>query len=169
MATSSIDYTATGTALTCTVTSLADDGYRESAAVTNATNKYLSVLIGGSIQVGTVTADGSIKVYAYASADGGTTYSGGLVGTDETITWGTTPSTSSVNGFNNLFLLGIANVDDTDDDNDIEFGPFVLEAAFGGIVPEDWGIVIKNETGVAFHATGTNNTLHYSGIKATSV
>jgi len=165
MATATINYASTGTAITITMTSLADGGYRESAAVTNATNKYLDALVGGSIQVGAVAADGTIEIYAYASADGGTTYSGGLAGTNETITWGTTPATSSVNGVSQLVLLGVLDVDTTDDNNDIEFGPYSIAAAFGGVLPEDWGLVVGNSTGTAFHATGTNNGLHYSGIK----
>lgn len=169
MATSAIDYTATGTAITCTQAALGIDGYRESAGVTNAVNKYLSVTVGGSTQVGVVTVAGSLKIYAYASNDGGTIYSGGLIGTDETITWGTTPASSSLAGFKNIFLIGIVAVALDDDDNDIEWGPFTLETPFGGTVPEDWGIVLKNETDIALHATGTNNALHYSGHKATSV
>lgn len=164
MATITPNY-ASSAAITCTVANLGDGGYRESAGVSNTTNKYMDALVGGSIQVGTVTADGTISVFAYASMDGGTIYSGGLAGTDETITWGTTPSTSSVEGYNNLRLLGVISVDTTDDDNDIEFAGFSVASVFGGVMPEKWGIVVLNETGVALHATGTNNEFHYQGIK----
>lgn len=167
MATANVAY-ATSAGITCTVTSLADGGYRESAAVDNGTNLYMDALVSGSIQVGAVAADGTISIFAYGSVDGGTVYSGGLAGTDETITWGTTPSTSSVEGFNNLKLLGVVSVDTTDDNNDIEFGPFSVAAAFGGVLPKSWGIVVLNETGVALHATGTNNTFDYTGITYTS-
>jgi hypothetical protein len=167
MAESNIKF-ATAANITCTLTSLADGGYRESAAIDNTSNLYMDAHVGGSIQVGAVTADGIIEVYAYGSWDG-TDYSGGLAGTDETITWGTTPSSSSVEGFNQLKLIGILSVDTTDDNNDIEFGPFAVAPAFGGHLPRKWGIVIKNSTGIALHATGTNNSLKYSGITYTSV
>ena len=167
MATGQLNYTAKVN-ITVTNTSLGDGGYRESAGVQNEVNKFMDVVIGGSILVGVVTADGTISILGYASHDGGLTYSGGLVGTDETITWGTTPSTSSVEGFNQLTHLRTISVDTTDDNNDIEFAGISLAAAFG-VVPEDWGIVVLNETGVALHATGTNNEIHYAGIKYESV
>ena len=160
---------AASAAITCTLTSLADGGYRESAGVNNTTNRYMDALVGGSIQVGAVTADGTISVFAYGSADAGGIYSGGLAGTDETITWGTTPASSSVEGFNQLKLLGVISVDTTDDNNDIEFAGFSVAAAFGGVMPEKWGIVVLNETGVALNATGTNNEIHYQGITYESV
>ena len=167
MATSKVAYASTGTAITITLPSLADGAYRESTAITNAANLYIDALVGASIQVGAVGADGTIEVYAYASADGGTTYSGGLDGSDAAVTWGTTHSTS-VNGFSQLVLLGVIDVDTTDDNNDLECGPYSIASAFGGVLPEDWGLVIKNDTGTAFHATGTNNSVHYSGIQYTS-
>jgi hypothetical protein len=167
MTTAAISY-GTPTAITITLTSLADGAYRESAAVDNSSNLFMDAHVAGSVQVGTVTADGTFAVFAYGSNDGGTTYSGGLAGTDETITWGTTPSTSSVEGYNNLKLLGVVSVDTTDDDNDIEFGPFAVASAFGGHMPNSWGIVILNETGAALHATGTNNSIKYTGIKYTA-
>jgi hypothetical protein len=159
-------YSATGTAITCVVTSLAAGAWRASTAITNATNQYVDVLVGGNIEVDAQTADGTIEIYAYASADGGTTYSGGLDGTTATITWGTTQNTT-VNGFNQLVLLGVVDVDATDDSVDVEFGPFSLSAGYG-MVPEDWGIVVRNNCDGQFDATGSANTLHYSGIKYTS-
>lgn len=164
MATTSLN-TAAAAGITADLTSLADAGYRESAAIDNSSNLYVDAQVSGSIQVGAVSADGQILIYAYGSIDGGTVYSGGLAGTDETVTWGTTPSSSSVNGFSQLKLLAVIDVDTTDDDNDIEFLTGSVAAAFGGVMPDSWGIVIKNDTGIALHATGTNNTLDYVGIK----
>ena len=157
----------TRTAITITLTSLANGGYRESAEVDNTTNLYVDELVEGSIQVGTVTADGTISIYAYGNL-GDTVYSGGLAGTNETITWGTTPASSSVEGFNQLPLLGVVSVDTTDDDNDIEFGPYAVAPAFGGVMPAKWGIVVLNNTGVGFHATGTANGIWYRGVKYTN-
>ena len=168
MTTASINYKSLTSiaAITATLTSLADGGYRESAGVDNATELFIDALVAGSIQVGAVTADGTIKVYAYASMDNGVIYDGGLIGTDETIVWGTTPSTSSVEGFKQLKLLDVISVDTTDDDNDIEFVcKNSVASVYGGVMPLNWGVVILNDTGVAFHATGTSNSLGYQGIK----
>lgn len=160
---------ATSAGITCTLTSLGDGGYRESAAVDNTTNLYMDALVTGSVKLNaTITADGTISIFAYGSIDGGTVYSGGLIGTNETITWGTTPSTSSVQGYNQLKLIGVASTDATDDANDIEFGPFAVAPSFGGVLPKSWGIVVLNETGAAFDATGANNTLDYVGITYTT-
>lgn len=164
MATTASPKYAAAAAITVTLASLADGGYRESAGINNTVNKYMDALVGGSIQVATVVADGTISIFAYGSMDAGGIYSGGLVGTDEAITWGTTPASSSVEGYNQLKLLGVISVDTTDDDNDIEFAGFSVAAAFGGVMPEKWGIVVLNESGVALHVTGTNNEIHYQGI-----
>jgi len=160
---------ATPVAIACTVANLADGGYRESDYVDNSTNLYMDAHVGGKIQVGTVTTDGQIEIWAYGSWDG-VDYSGGLAGVNETVTWSATPTpaSASAEGYNQLKLLGVVSVDTTDDDNDIEFGPFTVAPAFGGIMPEKWGIVVKNSTGVALHATGTNNSIKYRGISYTA-
>jgi len=164
MATASINYAA-AQAITVTLTSLASAGYRSSVFVDNSVNKYMDAHVMGSVQIGAPTVDGTITVFAYGSVDGGTLYSGGLDGTDTAITWGTTPSTSTVEGFNQLKLLGVMSVDSTDDANDLEFGPFAVAPAFGGVLPQRWGLVFLNETGVILNATGTNNAVKYQGIK----
>lgn len=162
MATATINYTAAAS-ITLTVTSLADGGYRESTAVDNSSNKYVDALVGGKIQIGAPSADGTIAIYAYGSYDG-TEYSAGLTGSDGTVTWGTTGSTG-LDGYLNLPLLGVISVDATDDNDDARWGPFSVAQAFGGILPTKWGVVVKNSTGATLHATGTNNECQYMGIK----
>ena len=156
---------AANAAITITLTSLAAAAYRESTAISNTTNLYLDVFVGGVTQIGAVTADGQIEIYAYGSWDG-TSYTAGLTGADANITWGTT---GGVDSYNDLVPLGTASTDTTDDNDDVEWGPFSIAAAFGGKMPPSWGIVIKNGTGVAFHATGTNNLVRYRGITETIV
>lgn len=162
MATVTTNYTAAAS-LTLTVTSLADGGYRESTAVDNSSNKYVDAMVGGKIQIGAPSADGTIAIYAYGSYDG-TEYTAGVTGTDGTITWGTTGSTG-LDGFNNLPLLGVVSVDATDDNDDCRWGPFSVAQAFGGVLPTKWGVIVKNSTGASLHATGTNNECQFQGIK----
>ena len=162
MATATINYTAAA-AVTITPTSLGDAGFRESTAIDNSSNKYMDALVGGKIQIGAPSADGTIAIYAYGSYDG-TEYTAGLTGSDGTVTWGTTGSTG-LDGANNLPLLGVISVDATDDNDDARWGPFSVAAAFGGVLPTKWGIVVKNSTGAALHATGTNNECQFMGIK----
>lgn len=163
MATVTTNYDSS-TASTITLVSLGADGWRESTGISNATNKYVDIIVSGNIRVGAVTADGLIEIYVAASIDNGTTYSGGLNGTDQTITWGTTPTSSSVEGFKNLHLLDIIAVDTTDDNNPIEFTCRTTVAqACGGVVPQDWSIVVHNDTDIGFHASGTANEVIYVG------
>lgn len=164
MATANIAYAAAAS-VTITVTSLADGGYRESTAVDNSSNKYVDALVGGKVQIGAVGADGTFSIFAYGSYDG-TEYTAGVTGSDGTITWGTT-GTTGVDGYLNLPLLGVVSVDTTDDNDDVRWGPFSVAQAFGGVLPTKWGVIIKNSTGTAFHATGTNNECQFQGITYT--
>jgi len=150
-------------------TGLADGGYHSSAALNNnSSTNYVDCLVGGAVRVGTLGATGgSISIYAYASYDG-TEYTGGLDGADANITWGTTPSSSFVDGFQALPLLGVIGTENADDDKVIRWGPFSIAQAFGGTVPPKWGVVIRNSTGASFHATQTGAECQYTGVTFTS-
>jgi hypothetical protein len=116
MATINIAYSSPAT-VTITPASLADGGYRASQAVDNGTTvKYVDAMVGGIVRVASVGADGTIAIYAYGSYDG-TEYTAGLDGDDQTVSWGTDPSTTGVDGYLNLPLLGVVSVDGTDDDD----------------------------------------------------
>ena len=154
---------AANAAITITLTSLGIAGYRESTAIDNTTNLYLDAFVGGITQIGAVAADGQLEIYAYGSWDG-TSFTAGVTGADATITWGTT---GGVDSYNDLVPLGVASCDTTDDNDDVEWGPFSIAAAFGGRMPPKWGIVVKNGTGTALHATGTNNLVRYRGMTET--
>lgn len=155
MATVSLNY-ATPAAITITMTSLADGAYRQSTVVDNSTNKYVDALIGGSIQTGTTpTAETRIEVYLYASYDG-TNYTAGCSGTDGAYT---------ADGEENLLKLIEVIIVDATTGQDYVFGPISVAQVFGGIMPSKFGVVIKNATGAALDATGTNNHIKYTGIK----
>lgn len=155
MATASMNYAAAGT-VTITLTSLADGSWRQSTAVDNTTNKYMDALLGGSIQTGTSpTADALIEVYLYASYDG-TNYTGGASGTDSAYT---------ADGEETLFKLAQVIIVDATSDQDYVFGPISVAQAFGGAMPSKWGVVIKNGSGAALNATGTNNEVQFLGVK----
>lgn len=162
MATESINYSAVQS-ITATLAGLADGAWRGSASVDNATNKFVDALVGGKVQVGAVPADGSIEIYAYGSYDG-TEFTAGVSGTDGTITWGTS-GTTGADGMADLPLLGVIYIDTADDNKDKTFGPFSVAAAFGGVLPPKWGVIVRNRTGIAFHATGASNEVQFTGIK----
>lgn len=145
-------------ALTCTLTSLANNGQQGSAAVDNTTNLFLDALVFVKVKsnaAGTSTT-GYVNVYAYGTADGGTTYSDGVTGTNASQTLTSPP---------NLRLIGVINVVA----NSVTYssGPMSVAAAFGGILPDHWGIVIENKSGAALDASVGSSW--YQGAQAQSV
>lgn len=151
---------ATRASVTVTMAGLASAAWRQSAVVDNTTNRYLDALLGGSIQVGTSpTNGGAIRVWAYGQWDTNK-YTGGASGSDAAYT---------ADGEEDEFrLLHTITVDATSD-QDYEFGPVSVAQAFGGVLPDKWGIVVENATGVALNATGTNNLIRYQGVTLESV
>lgn len=158
MATTNIAYASAGT-ITITQTSLANASWRQSTVVDNTTNLYVDALVGGSIQVGTSPTSGEwIGIYAYGTYDG-TNYTAGCSGSDAAYT---------ADGEEGLLkLLTVITVDATSD-QDYVWGPVSVAAAFGGVMPSKWGIVVRNETDVTTNATGTNNEAQYIGITYTT-
>lgn len=155
----------TSGSVTGTLTSIASGSWYATAAVDNTSDLYLDALVGGSIQIGALGADGTVDVYAYGSFDG-TSFTAGLPGTAGSITWGTT-GTTGVDGYLDLspFFLGTIVCDTTDDNDDKKFGPFSVASKFGLVLPVKWGLVFTNGTDASTHATGTNNTIVFRGVK----
>lgn len=167
MAETKLKYNNIATAVAITsFDSLGNGAWCSSALVDNQTNLFMDVLIGGSLQTGTVTTDGTIDLYVAGSWDG-VEFTGGVDAGDGVITWGTTGNTT-VNGESMLRFLGSINVDANDDNKDMVFGPFSIAAAFGGVMPLEWCIVVENNIGDTTNATGANNHLEYTGITFTT-
>jgi len=144
-----------------------DGVWCSSALFNNSVSLFMDVLVGGSLQVGTIAAGGgTIDIYVAGSWDG-TEFTGGCDAGDADITWGTTGSTY-VGGEFDLILLKSLTVDATDDDNDIVFGAFSIAQAFGGVMPLEFAIIVENNTGAALHATGANNHIDTTGITYTT-
>lgn len=155
MATATPNYS-TAQTVTITLTSLADGSWRQSTAVDNTTNKYLDALLGGSIQTGAIpTADSLIEIYLYGTYDD-TNYTAGASGTDGAYT---------ADGEETLFKLVETIIVDATANQDYVFGPISVAQAFGGLMPKKWGVVVKNGTGDALNATGTNNEVQFLGYK----
>lgn len=160
MATVTLNYAgAAGTAITLTLTSLANGIWRQSASVDNTSNLYVDALVGGSIQVGTTpTLGGTIDIYAYGQYDASGEYTAGASGSDADYT---------ADGEQYLLKPVATIIVDADSDIDYEWGPTSIAQAFGGIMPQRWGLVVENNTGSTLNATGTNNKTAYTGIKYT--
>lgn len=148
----------TNQAITITLNALADDGLRASTAVDNTSNLFLDCLVQLIINntEGAPAGDKNILVYCYGTANDGTTYSGAATGTDAAY--------GGVAGqlITNCHLMGIMHFDA--DDEVFESDVFSVASAFGGIVPAKWGIIIKNQVGVALSASGCS--AFYQGVYA---
>lgn len=131
-------------AITCTITALGNTNFRQSTAVDNTSNLFLDVLVQVKVKTNaaSTSANGYVAVYAYGSADGGTDYSDGASGTDGSFIPTTPP---------NIRLIGIVNA--VANATTYVGGPFSVATAFGGVLPDHWGIIIENETGAALDAS----------------
>src|SRR3990167_4072230 len=145
-------YGSNGQALTCTVASLANASMRESTAIDNTTNLFLNALVTAKIKLNSagVSATGYINIHAYATTDGGTTYSAGATGTDAAFSGEKT----------NLVLVAslTANANSM-----TATAVFDIASAFGGVMPDHWGLVVENQSGAALDSTGSNHFLKYQG------
>lgn len=151
-------YGTSNQAITITLNGLADDGYRASTAIDNSSNLFLDALVQLQIKVtaGAPAGDKNVLVYAYGTTDGGTIYSGAASGTDAAY--------GGVAGqlINNCPFLGIVTVDAQNElfESDV----FSVASAFGGVLPQKWGIIVMNQTGQALGAA--DNAAIYQGIYA---
>jgi hypothetical protein len=138
--------------ITITLTSLGNDAARESTVIEN-TDGFLDVLVQVKFKSGGsgVSSAGYVNVFAYGSADDGTTYGDGATGVNAAITL-TSPS--------NLKRIGIINV--VANATVYNSNPFSVRAAFGGTMPKKWGIVIENKSGAA--ADASIGSAWYQGV-----
>lgn len=144
-----------GQTLTCTLASLANNGARGSTAVDNTSNLYSDVLLLLKIKSGAsgVTSTGYVNVYAYGTVDGGTTYSEGFAGSDAGITLTSPP---------NVRLIGVIAMVAT---STTYYSPVMsVASAFGGVMPDHWGIIVENKSGGAFDSTEGNHAKLYQGV-----
>ena len=150
----------TSTAITITLASLAhsDNAGREGDAVDNGTNKFIDALVQIVIKLaaGTPSADKAVYVYAYGSEDG-TTYTDNATGADAAITLTDPPNMKLIGTIRCPAAGGLT----------YESQPMSVAKAFDWILPRKWGIVVRNNTNVAFDTTG--HAAKYTGIYFTNV
>ena len=149
-------YGTNGQTITITLASLANGSARQGVVVDNTGNTFIDALVFVKIKTGAsgISASGNVSLYFYGTVDGGTLYTDGASGSDA----GFTP-TSPTN------LLGVRVINAVATATQYYGGPFSVAAAFGGVLPDHWGVVIANNTGAAFDATGGNFLVEYQGIE----
>ena len=145
------------TALTITLDSLVDAAARECTAVDNTANLYLDALVTISIPLaaGAPTSFQAIYVYAYGSEDG-TNYGDNATGTDASLTMRSPTNLRNVGGVQTSVSGALT----------WKSHPISIARAFGGVLPRKWGIVVHNQTGLAF---GTGCTATYTGVTTQSL
>jgi hypothetical protein len=147
---------ATSTAITIALENLASslDAGRECTAIDNGTNKYIDALVQLRFKLlaGTPAADRAVYVYAYGSEDG-TNYTDNATGADANITLRNPPICP---------LIGVINCPDAGGLT-YKSNPMSIAKAFDWILPRKWGVIIRNNTNIAFSATGGDHVLTYSG------
>jgi hypothetical protein len=166
MATSTVNYSSSTSLTTTALESLASSsgltaGW-QSDIIDNRTNKYLDALVSGQIRTGTTpTANTTIYVYAWAQQENS--------GPTRPDSFGTTQATRSITsagvGQGYLRLIAALNVDSNTTGRDYAFGPTSIASLFGGFLPQQWGIWVVHNTGVALNATSGIHKIYYDGIK----
>lgn len=151
--------------ITCTLASLANNGQRESTVVDNTSNLYLDAMVTVRIDLadgGTIGSDKRVYVYAYGTVDAATPiYPDRVTGSDAGITLDSPP---------NVRLIGVIECASYTTVSKTQFTmpPASVAQAFGGILPEKWGIILENKTNMAFRASETNQKKIYQGVYAQS-
>jgi hypothetical protein len=132
---------------------------QESTAIDNSSDLFVDAIVQLTIafQSGTPSADETVYVFAYGSEDG-TVFTDNATGSNASITLRQPPAAR---------LIGTIPVPDSGGLT-YEGQPMRVAAAFGGILPIEWGIIVLNYTGVTFHATEGNHQKTYTGIYYTS-
>lgn len=138
--------------ITVTLNSLATASARRAAVVDNSTNLYLDALATVIVKTGAsgTVGTGSWAVYAYASADDGTTYTAG----------GSTDAAYTMKG-DELFLGNIAAIANATS----YAGVFTVAKAFGDRMPRNWGLIIVNNGGGTSDTTGGNFAAKFQGFQ----
>jgi hypothetical protein len=141
MAETKAKYGTNNQAITVTLDSLANDAKRESTAVDNSTNCFFDALVQVKIATNTgadSTGDKCVYVYAYGTSDGGAAYSANASGSDAA--FGTDPQQLA-----NGRMIGVIYAPMQ---NEIYKSDLMsIAGAFGGFLPQRWGIIVHNRTG----------------------
>jgi hypothetical protein len=164
-----------GTTLACTMTSLATGTTRESATVSNTSNKYSDYLVSLTFRIITgspTTAGPCVNVYANGSVDG-TLWPLIQLSSGAPFTTGAgDASVGALATIPNLKLIGSFGIQTTTSNAERTFRTpaYSVAAGFGGSMPPAFSILIENQIGIAFSATTStvHTYLEYNGVYTSS-
>lgn len=151
-------YGGSNQSITITINGLANDAKRESTAIDNSTNCFLDALVQVKIATNTsADSTGDKSVYAYGTTDEGTTCSGNASGSDAA--FGTDPQQ-----LNNCRLIGVVYA--PTQNRVYESDLMSIASAFGGSLPQRWGVIVHNKTGQTLKTSDCSAV--YQGLYAQS-
>lgn len=130
----------------------------QSAVVDNSSTLYLDALVQVVLDFANSAPANDKAVYVFAYAGLETTYTNPASGSEGAITLTSVATTAQ-----NLRLIGVMPYNTADEV--VESAVFSVAAAFGGVLPTKWGLVLINFTGAALAASG--NTVKWTGLSAT--
>lgn len=138
--------------ITCTLTSLANGSVRESTVVDNTSGLYIDALLRIKTN-GQASGTSVCRIFAYAAL-GDTTYTDLATGSDAAFTA----------GVRNSVYVGSVQMNSA---TAVTAGPLSIASAFGGTLPDKWGLIIVNNSGAALSATAGDHVLEYEGVYLT--
>lgn len=148
----------TPTAITITTSALASDANllagRQSSIISNSGDLAVDSIVGGTISApgSAPTAGTFIEVWLFGSWDGGTTFSAGASSAGDA---NLSLATSGVKAL----MSRVALVSQTDTTaRAYTIGPISVAQAFGGTMPDHWGVFIAHNLGVTLGATALKHT-----------
>jgi hypothetical protein len=146
-------YGTNGQAITCTITSLSNAAQRQSTAIDNTSNTFVDALVQVKVKTAgsSTSSTGYVDVYAYGTSNGGTDYSAGASGSDASFS----------GALASCFKLG--RLPTITNSTTYVGGPWSVAAAFGGSLPDHWGIIVDNESGAALD--GSVGSVWYQGVE----
>lgn len=136
--------------LNMTVNSLANGTYRQSSGVVNTsgwTDYAYSCKLSGPTS--STSTNGYVAFWALGSSNNGASYTEGGSGIDASFV----PASSPLN----MAKLGFVSIGANN--TVVEAGPFSVAAAFNGVMPRNFQIVIGNFTGATLNSTGNSGWL----------
>lgn len=147
------------TTITCTLASLAQAAARETSTVDNSSDNFLDALCMVKVKFANtaVGSDKRVYIYAWGIIDAASPeYPDAVTGSDAGIT---------LDSPTQLVQVGVI---EAAQNVTRKSRPFSVAAAFNGILPVKWGLVILNMSNITLTATGSDHTVKYHGISAQS-
>ena len=157
-------YSASGAGTSITWTSantLASGGVAGCLAIDNTTNLYVDAMVMIQVGVGVVAAPKSIDIWGSLSEDG-STYLGNPSGTDN---YTGTDAALTALGAPPVFYGPFTHPTNTASITTKIVIPSVRDLFGGLVLPKKWGLIIVNNSGVAF----TSLSAEYTGVQLSNV